>query len=123
MLHILDNGASGCVCCTSSCRPSAAVADSWLTANLTVICAAHPHPGNLQRTPDGQLAILDFGLMSRVDENIKYGMIEAISHLIHRDYEAIVEDFVTLEFIPPGTDLSPILPVLAKVWPHTQAIS
>ena len=53
--------------------------------------------------------------MSRVDENIKYGMIEAISHLIHRDYEAIVEDFVTLEFIPPGTDLSPILPVLAKV--------
>ena len=55
--------------------------------------------------------------MSRVDENIKYGMIEAISHLIHRDYEAIVEDFVTLEFIPPGTDLSPILPVLAKVCP------
>ncbi|KAK9866370.1 hypothetical protein WJX84_006967 [Apatococcus fuscideae] len=77
---------------------------------------ADPHPGNLQRTPDGQLAILDFGLMSRIDENIKYGMIEAISHLIHRDYEAIVEDFVTLEFIPPGTDLSPILPVLAKVF-------
>ena len=42
-------------------------------------------------------------------------MIEAISHLIHRDYEAIVEDFVTLEFIPEGTDLRPILPVLAKV--------
>ena len=87
------------------------------------MCAAHPHPGNLQRTPDGQLAILDFGLMSRVDENIKYGMIEAISHLIHRDYEAIVEDFVTLEFIPPGTDLSPILPVLAKVLPYTCKIS
>ena len=42
-------------------------------------------------------------------------MIEAISHLIHRDYEAIVEDFVTLQFIPKGTDLRPILPVLAKV--------
>jgi hypothetical protein len=27
-------------------------------------------------------------------------MIEAISHLIHRDYEAIVVDFVTLGFIP-----------------------
>ncbi len=37
------------------------------------------------------------------------------SHLIHRDYEAIVQDFVTLEFIPEGTDLRPILPVLAKV--------
>jgi len=77
---------------------------------------ADPHPGNLIRTPDGRLAILDFGLMSEVDDNIKYGMIEAISHLIHRDYEAIVKDFVTLDFIPEGTDLQPILPVLAKVF-------
>jgi aarF domain-containing kinase len=54
--------------------------------------------------------------MTQIDDNIKYGMIEAISHLIHRDYDAIVEDFVTLDFIPPGTDLQPILPVLAKVF-------
>lgn len=66
---------------------------------------ADPHPGNLIRTPDGRLAILDFGLMTQVDDEIKFGMIEAISHLIHRDYEAIVEDFVTLQFIPKGTDL------------------
>lgn len=76
---------------------------------------ADPHPGNLIRTPDGRLAILDFGLVTEIDDNIKYGMIEAISHLIHRDYEAIVEDFVTLQFIDPGTNLTPILPVLAKV--------
>eukprot|EP01025_Chloroclados_australasicus_P040545 TRINITY_DN423_c0_g2_i11.p2 TRINITY_DN423_c0_g2~~TRINITY_DN423_c0_g2_i11.p2 ORF type:complete len:776 (+),score=103.02 TRINITY_DN423_c0_g2_i11:149-2329(+) len=77
---------------------------------------ADPHPGNLIRTPDGRLAILDFGLMTQVDNNIKYGMIEAISHLIHRDYDAIVQDFVTLDFIPPNTNLKPILPVLAKVF-------
>ena len=53
--------------------------------------------------------------MTEVDDEIKFGMIEAISHLIHRDYEAIVQDFVTLQFIPQGTDLTPILPVLAKV--------
>ena len=45
---------------------------------------ADPHPGNLIRTPDGRLALLDFGLVTTVDDNIKYGMIEAISHLIHR---------------------------------------
>ena len=77
---------------------------------------ADPHPGNLIRTPDGRLAILDFGLMTEIDDNIKYGMIEAISHLVHRDYESIVKDFVTLDFIPPNTDLTPILPVLAKVF-------
>lgn len=75
-----------------------------------------PHPGNMIRTPDGRLAILDFGLMTEIDDNIKYGMIEAISHLVHRDYEAIVGDFVTLDFIPEDTDLKPILPVLAKVF-------
>ena len=52
---------------------------------------ADPHPGNLIRTPDGRLAILDFGLMTQIDDDIKYGLIEAISHLIHRDYEAIVQ--------------------------------
>lgn len=42
-------------------------------------------------------------------------MIEAISHLVHRDYSRIGEDFVKLGFIPPGTDLKPIIPALTKV--------
>ncbi|GAV84961.1 APH domain-containing protein/ABC1 domain-containing protein [Cephalotus follicularis] len=77
---------------------------------------ADPHPGNLIRTPDGKLAILDFGLVTKLTDDQKYGMIEAISHLIHRDYGAIVKDFVKLDFIPDGVNLEPILPVLAKVF-------
>ena len=40
--------------------------------------------------------------------------MQAIAHLIHRDYEAIVQDFVTLDFIPRGEetgaecDLTPV---------------
>ncbi|KAK6161792.1 hypothetical protein DH2020_005173 [Rehmannia glutinosa] len=77
---------------------------------------ADPHPGNLIRTPDGKLAILDFGLVTKLTDDQKYGMIEAIAHLIHRDYAAIVKDFVKLGFIPEGVNLDPILPVLAKVF-------
>lgn len=77
---------------------------------------ADPHPGNLIRTPDGKLAVLDFGLVTKLTDDQKYGMIEAISHLIHRDYGAIVKDFVKLGFIPDGVNLQPILPVLAKVF-------
>jgi aarF domain-containing kinase len=43
-------------------------------------------------------------------------MIEAISHLIHRDYDAIVNDFVTLDFIAEGTDLSPLSAPLGRVF-------
>ncbi|CAM8893387.1 unnamed protein product [Rhodiola kirilowii] len=57
---------------------------------------ADPHPGNMIRTPDGKLAILDFGLVTKLTDDQKYGMIEAIAHLIHRDYGAIVKDFVKL---------------------------
>ncbi|GMH08021.1 hypothetical protein Nepgr_009861 [Nepenthes gracilis] len=77
---------------------------------------ADPHPGNLIRTSDGKLAILDFGLVTKLTDDQKYGMVEAIAHLIHRDYEAIVKDFVKLDFIPEGVNLEPILPVLAKVF-------
>uniref|UniRef100_A0A7N1A4F9 Protein kinase domain-containing protein n=1 Tax=Kalanchoe fedtschenkoi TaxID=63787 RepID=A0A7N1A4F9_KALFE len=77
---------------------------------------ADPHPGNMIRTPDGKLAILDFGLVTKLTDDQKYGMVEAIAHLIHRDYGAIVKDFVKLGFIPDGVNLQPILPVLAKVF-------
>ena len=70
----------------------------------------------MMRTNDGKLAILDFGLMTEITDNQKYGMIEAIAHLINRDYEEIGQDFVNLDFIPEGTDTGPIVPALTKVF-------
>jgi aarF domain-containing kinase len=75
-----------------------------------------PHPGNLIRTPEGKLALIDFGLMTQITDDQKYGMIEAVSHLVHRDYSAIGEDFVRLDFIPRGIDITPIIPALTKVF-------
>lgn len=77
---------------------------------------ADPHPGNMLRSPDGKLVILDFGLMTRITDDQKYGMIEAIAHLIHRDYDEIGNDFVKLDFIPLGVDTRPIVPALARVF-------
>jgi len=68
------------------------------------------------RTRDGKLAILDFGLMTEITENQKYGMVEAIAHLINRDYTEIGQDFINLDFIPEGTDTRPIVPALTTVF-------
>ena len=68
------------------------------------------------RTTDGKLAIIDFGLMTEITDDQKYGMVEAIAHLINRDYSEIGQDFINLDFIPKGTDTRPIVPALTKVF-------
>lgn len=77
---------------------------------------ADPHPGNLFATLDGQLAYLDFGMMSEVKPYQRYGLLEAIVHLVNRDFEGLAKDYVKLEFLKPDTDLTPIIPALANVF-------
>lgn len=77
---------------------------------------ADPHPGNLLATPDGKLAYLDFGMMSNMKPYQKYGLIEAIVHLVNRDFEGLAHDYVKLEFLTPDVDLTPIIPAFAEVF-------
>ncbi|MBW4422541.1 MAG: AarF/ABC1/UbiB kinase family protein [Myxacorys californica WJT36-NPBG1] len=77
---------------------------------------ADPHPGNLLAMPDGKLAYLDFGMMSEVKPYQRYGLIEAIVHLVNRDFEGLGRDYVNLEFLSPDTDLTPIIPAFAEVF-------
>jgi len=77
---------------------------------------ADPHPGNLLAMQDGRLAYLDFGMMSRIKPYQRYGLIEAVVHLVNRDFEALSRDYVKLDFLTPDTDLQPIIPALANVF-------
>ncbi|MEL6777564.1 MAG: AarF/ABC1/UbiB kinase family protein [Cyanobacteria bacterium J06597_16] len=77
---------------------------------------ADPHPGNLLVTAEGLLAYLDFGMMCQVEPYQRYGLIEAIVHMVNRDFEGLAQDYVNLEFLTPETDLSPIIPALAGVF-------
>jgi predicted unusual protein kinase regulating ubiquinone biosynthesis (AarF/ABC1/UbiB family) len=77
---------------------------------------ADPHPGNLLATPEGKLAYLDFGMMSEVKPYQRYGLIEAVVHMVNRDFEGLAKDYVKLEFLTPETDLTPIIPALASVF-------
>ncbi|WP_353929215.1 AarF/ABC1/UbiB kinase family protein [Okeanomitos corallinicola TIOX110] len=84
---------------------------------------ADPHPGNLLATLDGKLAYLDFGMMSEIKPPQRYGLIEAIVHVVNRDFDLLTEDYVKLEFLSPETDLTPIIPAFAKVFANAQGAS
>lgn len=77
---------------------------------------ADPHPGNLLATPDGKLAYLDFGMMSEIKLEQRYGLINAIVHIINREFEALAHDYVHLGFLTPETNLEPIIPALGIVF-------
>jgi len=84
---------------------------------------ADPHPGNLLATLDGKLAYLDFGMMSEIQPPQRYGLIEAIVHVVNRDFEALAKDYVKLDFLSPDTDLTPIIPAFARVFADAQGAS
>ncbi|MDY7007943.1 MAG: AarF/ABC1/UbiB kinase family protein [Cyanobacteriota bacterium] len=77
---------------------------------------ADPHPGNLLASPEGKLVYLDFGMMSEVKPYQRYGLLEAVVHLVNRDFEALAQDYIKLEFLTPDTDVTPIIPALAGVF-------
>ncbi|MDX1977691.1 MAG: AarF/ABC1/UbiB kinase family protein [Pseudanabaenaceae cyanobacterium bins.68] len=80
---------------------------------------ADPHPGNLLVMSNGHLAYLDFGMMSQVTPEQRFGLIEAIIHLVNRDFDALSQDYVRLGFLKPGTNLEGITPALSRVFSNS----
>ncbi len=84
---------------------------------------ADPHPGNLFAMPPqpgstvkGRMAYIDFGMMDQLDTPLKEALVDALVHLINKDYEQLAKDFVALGFLTPKTDITPIIPALEAVF-------
>lgn len=92
---------------------------------------ADPHPGNLFAMPpqcsfdepstpskieqSGRMAYIDFGMMDQLNETTKETLVDAVVHLINKDYSELAKDFVKLGFLTPDIDIRPIVPALESV--------
>ena len=77
---------------------------------------ADPHPGNLLALEDGRLCYLDFGMMSEVSRESRTGLIQAVVHLVNRNFGKLSKDFVTLGFLAEDVNLDPIVPAFESVF-------
>jgi predicted unusual protein kinase regulating ubiquinone biosynthesis (AarF/ABC1/UbiB family) len=77
---------------------------------------ADPHPGNLLALSDGRLAYLDFGMMSSVSREARTGLIQAVVHLVNRNFGKLSKDFVNLGFLAEDVNLAPIVPAFESVF-------
>eukprot|EP00978_Attheya_sp_CCMP212_P004579 scaffold10016_cov54-Attheya_sp.AAC.1 len=58
-----------------------------------------PHPGNLLRTKDGKLCILDWGMTLETDPSLQYSLLEFVAHLTSETYGEIPNDLVKIGFL------------------------
>lgn len=82
-----------------------------------------PHAGNIFALPDGRIAYVDFGNVAQLSQNNKQVLIDAVVHAVNEDYKSMAGDFIKLGFLAPGTDISPIVPALEKIWADSKGQS
>eukprot|EP00210_Caulerpa_lentillifera_P007137 g6827.t1 len=75
-----------------------------------------PHPGNIFALQDGRIAYVDFGNVAQLSQANKQILVDAVVHAVNEDYVNMAGDFIKLGFLSPGTDTTPIIPALEKIW-------
>lgn len=73
--------------------------------------------------PDGKLCYLDFGMVSYVEPAQRYSIIEAVVHMVNRDFESLAKLYVRMGFIPADVDIAPIVTALENALPDVLSAS
>ncbi len=66
---------------------------------------ADPHPGNILITKEGRMAILDFGIIGKVDNKLLEHLSAVFVGLINFDVESMVEEMVSFGLVNRNADL------------------
>ncbi|MEB3196097.1 MAG: AarF/ABC1/UbiB kinase family protein [Candidatus Sericytochromatia bacterium] len=77
---------------------------------------ADVHPGNLFVDRAGQLVYIDFGMVGELSPFVQEKIVDVFLHSVHRQYDALVEDFIALEFLSPKVDRAALVPVAEHIF-------
>lgn len=65
---------------------------------------ADPHPGNFFVMEDGVIGAMDFGMVGRLDQRTKEGLLRLLIAAVRQDVEGMVSEFYNMGFIGEGVD-------------------
>ena len=63
-----------------------------------------PHPGNLVVLPDGAIGLLDFGMVARLDEQLREDIEDMLMAIVSQDSQQLTSLVMRLGSVPPGLD-------------------
>ena len=64
-----------------------------------------PHPGNIYILPENVVSYLDFGMVGRLDNELKYHFASLLIHLHEGNTEDMIETFAAMGILSEETDL------------------
>ncbi len=65
---------------------------------------ADPHPGNLLVDPQGRVVLLDFGMVSRVDQETRGRLLRTVLAAVRQDVDGVINGFYELGILDPDVD-------------------
>ncbi|WP_209444157.1 ABC1 kinase family protein, partial [Paenibacillus ihuae] len=66
---------------------------------------ADPHPGNVLVQPDGTIALIDFGMVGRIPEDMKAQMVALLMAVYLKDAHGAIDALTRLRFLRRNVDL------------------
>ena len=80
-------------------------ADLYLTMVFSDGCYhADPHPGNILLLPDNVIGLVDFGMVGRVEENLREAMEEMVMAIVQDDVTLLTLLIKRVADVPPDVD-------------------
>lgn len=86
------------------------LAENFLTAYFIQVYQngffhADMHPGNLFLLKNGDIAVVDFGIMGEIDKKLRIAIAEILIAYINRDYEKVAKIHIEAGIVPKNVDL------------------
>ncbi len=64
---------------------------------------ADMHPGNLFLLKNGDIGVVDFGIVGRIDKKTRLAVAEILIGFLHKDYQRVAQIHIDAGLVPPDT--------------------